>query len=127
MPFRPVERTLLDASGRPLTRYETRLEEPASGTANGTAVPFTYTPREDGERLVARHRSGPTGRVRLDVREGAGAYANAANGIALPDAGDEFAGDFRPVALAFVGDDSEPTTLGLVVVGVPGAGNWRGV
>jgi hypothetical protein len=124
MPYTPVRPRFLDASARPVSRYEARLLEPTSGTASGDVLSLTYTPAKSGEHLRAGAGGGPAARGGVEVALNGGSYANPASGaIALSGAGVAVAVAVRPYAAAFVGDDSELTTV-VVVATRGGDADW---
>ena len=126
MPYQPVQARFYDSTGNWISFYHNRVDEPPSGTTNGTTLTLTYTPSVAGQIIRGGQVSGPTGRGRVEVSvNGGGVWANVTSGITLPGlAGVPQTVLVRGVAVPFSGDNSEVSGFCLTVTDKTGQAGW---
>lgn len=125
MPYTPLKPFFYDDSGFPISFLHDRVNEPPSGTTNGTTFTLTYTPAVTGQIIKGGQLSGPTGRGRTEVSiDGGSNWYNITTGVTLGTAGVEATVLVRGVAIPFSGDDSEASGFALLVTDESGEAGW---
>jgi hypothetical protein len=126
--YNPVPIRFYDTAAHAIGFFHDRVEEPVSGTTNGTTLTLTYTPRIAGQIIRGGQLSGPLSRCRVEAStDGGSVWTNVTTGITLPGspgAGSPYTVLVRGVAIPFAGDNSEVSSFAVVVTESAGQADW---
>lgn len=128
MPYKKTESTFSDSSHEPILYYSEAVAEPISPatTTNGATVQLYDTPATTTETYRALRCAGPAA-ARIDLKIGAGAFADASGGIAVGGVvGTEQSVQMRAVALPYAGTGENPAVWLAVVACDSGQADWLG-